>query len=273
MFDNPYSAQKTTNASHKHERFTFMRTRLVPIVFSLIPSLACADTVFGVYGGVGQWYLDMEGEVGQYGVHAALDKLGLQSEVVDQVWGKIEHPIPFLPNIGAAHNQLSTTVLSTTGQQIGIGNIRIDVQVDIQTEMNLSLDDVTFYYELLDNTVSFDVGVTARRLSGYVKIIPEVGDVFRANLEGVVPLAYVSARMDFPFSGFHIGAAANGISYGEDKISDIATEIGYEFEVFSVLDVGLSIGYRSMTLLSKELSALYADAKFTGSYANLTVHF
>lgn len=238
----------------------------------LFPSLSNADAL-GLYGGVGQWYVKMDGDVGQGGVNTPLGLLGVDDETSNVVWLMFEHPLPFIPNLRLMHSEISSVANSQATQVILIGNLQIQVQALIQTTMDLSHTDATFYYEILDNWLTLDLGVTARQISGYVEVLPEVGGSFRAEMDGVIPTGYLNLQIDFPYSGWHIGATANAAAYKGDKITDVTGRIGYEFEITPLLDLGVNVGYRNMDLLVDDFNSLNADASLSGAFIELLVHF
>ncbi len=244
----------------------------------LITSLACAPVTawcdaLGLQGGIGQWYINVEGDVGQHNSTTTLDDLGFKDETSTVLWVMLEHPIPLLPNVRVMHSGISATEASTTSQSFILGGIAVEAEIGVVTDMDLSHTDATFYYELLDNWVTFDLGITARQMEGYVEIQSEVSQTARAELKGVLPMGYVNFQLDFPGSGWSIGGTANAISYRGDKVTDVSARLGYSFEVTPLMDIGVNIGYRTLSLQAEELDDLYADATLSGSFAELVIHF
>ena len=94
------------------------------------------------------------------------------------------------------------------------------------------------------------------------------------DLDAVVPMLYVKAQFDLPFSGWSIGADANAIGYSGDNFSDITAKIAYTSDGLPLLDLGLEIGYRRMALeVDDDDSDLNADLTIDGPYAAITLHF
>lgn len=243
---------------------------LIPLVCT--PVTGWCDAL-GLQAGVGQWYINLEGEVGQNGSTTTLDDLGFEDETSHVFWAMLEHPIPILPNLRVMHSAISATETSTSSQSFTIGGILFNAEVGVLTDMDLSHTDATLYYELLDNWVTFDLGITARQMEGYVEVQSEVSQKARSELKGVLPMAYLNLQLDFPGSGWSIGGTANAISYRGDKVADMSARIGYAFELAPMVDIGINIGYRSLSLQAEEFDDLYADATISGSFAELIVHF
>lgn len=251
-----------------------MNKRLFALALLATPSLASADTILGLYAGVGQWYLTLDGEVsdGRYTVN--LEELGIEDETSTELWVNFEHPIPLIPNIRLMHTTVKINEKSAANRDFRFGDASFDVTMTVTTDMDLSHTDATLYYEILDNWVTLDVGVTARYLDGYVDIRPEFGGERNSvALSGVIPMLYLNAQLDLPFTGWNVGAYGNSASYRGDSITDLAAKVGYEFELTPLLDIGVNLGYRIMSLKTEELDDLMADAELSGMFAELQVHF
>lgn len=238
------------------------------------PSLASADTILGLYAGAGQWYLTLNGEVSDGGSTVDLAELGIDDETSTELWAHFEHPIPLIPNIRLMHTTIKVNERSTAQREFSFGDANFEITLPILTDMDLSHTDATLYYEILDNWLTFDVGLTARYFDGYVDIQPELqGQGNSVALSGVVPMLYLNAQLDLPFTGWNVGAYGNAASYRGDRITDFAAKVGYEFELTPLLDIGVNLGYRLMSLKTEEIDDLMADAELSGMYAELQVHF
>jgi outer membrane protein len=250
------------------------RSLLALPILALASFPAGAATLYGLQAGVGQWYINLEGDVGQSGSTTTLDDLGFQDQTSNVVWAMIEHPIPVLPNIRLMHSSITAIENSITSQRFTIGGLMIDAQVRVLTDMDLSHTDATFYYELLDNWVTLDLGITARYMAGYVDVLTEVATVSaRADLEGILPMGYINFQLDLPASGWHFGFTGHGAAYRGDKFTDTSGRIGYLFELTPLMEVGINVGHRVLAIRAEEFGDLYADAKLSGSYVELVVNF
>lgn len=251
-----------------------MKKTLLALSVIAAPGMASADTILGLYAGVGQWYLTLEGDVSSGGSDINLNELGIEDETSTELWLNFEHPVPLIPNIRFMHSVIEAQETSSANRQINFGGAQFSFESELYTDIDLSHTDATFYYEILDNWASLDVGVTARLLDGYVDVKSELeGEEGSAELAGVVPMLYLNAQFDLPFSGWNIGAYGNAASYRGDHITDLAAKIGYEFELVPLLDIGVNFGYRVMSLETDEIDDLFADAELSGAYAEIQVHF
>ena len=293
-----------------------------------LPSSAFADFI-GIHGQLGGWNADFSGTVASTLAKDSREKLGqiipsFEERGFDKDnhltgWIALEHPIPFLPNVRLGYTNIETGYLSaidisidkvTGGPYNNIpGGINYDSGQPIFTELNLDVIDGSIYWELLDNWVSLDLGLTVRNLNGeFVETIDETplpiqafggsdgcGPFEPARVElvnvGIVvdgcirpssstttpidltlPMLYGKVRFDIPMSGFYAAGTFQGVSFDGNSMTDFDVQAGYMFD-FTVIELGASIGYRRSSLKSNDLDGLYADSDLTGSYASLNIHF
>src|SRR5690606_18764663 len=109
-----------------------------------------------------------------------------------------EHPVPYLPNI-----RLGQTNLTHDG--FGVLHF-LGTDYAFRGTIDLSHTDVTGYYEVLDNIVSLDLGLTARIFDGEIKT-----DFIASTipLDSVYALLYANVQVDIPATGLALGAIMN----------------------------------------------------------------
>ena len=176
---------------------------------ALLAPAAGAD-IIGVYAGAGYWQTSFSGEVGEDGALASVDELNLRKVGSNMIWAHIEHPLPVLPNLRLMHSQIDTQARSTTASRIRLGGIDIDAELQVLTQMDISHTDATLYYELLDNWLNLDLGITARYLDGYVDIQSEFTAPARSEIKGVLPMLYLNAQFAVPFANLTFGLIGIG---------------------------------------------------------------
>lgn len=236
----------------------------------LAAPLASADFL-GVYAGVGQWQSDYSGYLGDVDNDIDVESLGLDESDNNMVYVAFEHPIPLIPNARLQHTDLSSSQSATI-----VDTFTLDGQVftpgEVATDIDLTHIDGTLYYELLDNWVSLDLGLTVRKFDGYVQAQNEtVGTSQYVALDEAIPMVYGKARFDLPLTGLSVGGQANVINYDDNSLSDMSVNVAYDFVNTLALDIGLEIGYRQMNLEINE--DVTADVELSGPYASLNLHF
>jgi len=208
----------------------------------LVTSSFAAADVLGVGASVSYWDSDLSGEAGKNSSVVDLENdLNLSSDSSANLEAYFEHPVPILPNVRLNYTRIQQSgsgELSTSYDGLGNG-------VTVDSELDLSQFDATLYYELLDNWVNLDAGVTVRSLDGELIARERAtnGRVSRTEISGAIPMGYLSARFDLPFTGVSVGAQGNLISYDGDSVSDFNAYGQYEVSVLS-----LRAGYRQMNI-------------------------
>jgi outer membrane protein len=218
------------------------------------------------------WTPDYKGTVALDGASAGTpinieDDLGFDDESHSDIWVKVEHPVPLIPNVRFVSSNLDASASSTVSGTINYGDSTFNDGDDLNTRFDMSNTEFTLYYELLDNWINLDAGLTVRKYDGQSSI-STTGVSEQENLDFSVPLLYVDARIDLPFTGFFVDSTLNTISVDDNSISDINVSLGYE----SDFGLGARLGIRTLDLEFDE-DDLDADLKFEGTYLNLFYHF
>ena len=244
------------------------------VVFGLctLSTAASADTLFGLHGSAHLWQPELGGTIGQtataFNFSTEFDSQDADST---SILLALEHAVPLLPNI-----QLRTTPLSWAGSSESAtgslgGIINFSGQVDAEVDLN-SVDG-TLYYEVLDNWVSLDLGLTARWLDGFVAATELSGLSDRLGINQVIPMAYGHARFDLPFSGLAAGLRGNIIAFQDNNLTDLEAYLHLEVDLIPLLDVGIQGGFRNLSLEVEDIDDWESDAELEGAYIALTGHF
>ena len=241
-------------------------TLLAALAVTTAP-LAQADTVLGVYAGFGSWDSSYDGKAGDPSI--TLKDLGVEDHKNNFYYIALEHPIPILPNIRLAHTDISTKQTATISKAFTIDGTNFAVNDNVASEFDLTHTDATLYYEILDNWVNLDLGLTARQFDGFV-YAKSTTENKKVKIDQTLPMLYGKVQFDLPFSGLSAGVEANYVSYQDDKISDYSAKISYLFD--SVLDIGVEAGYRKFSLTVED-DDLDAEINLKGPYIAAIAHF
>ena len=215
-------------------------------------SLSHADAI-GIYAGAGVWQGEADNRVDVSALSADDIKLGDDNSTFAYV--AFEHPIPLIPNVRLQHVNFD---LASSGP--------VDIDIDMTHQ------DAILYYEILDNWVNFDLGLSARRYDGSATV-SATGSSVKLNVDGVLPMIYAKAQFDLPFSGWSAGGDINATDFSGDKITDASVKIAYESDIIPLFGLGAELGYRHMSMELDDLRYLDTDLTVTGPYAAITLHF
>ncbi len=229
------------------------------LALSVVSGAANADAL-GFFIGGGVWDYDSSGAFGSDGgINSVIDvesDLGFSGNQDAYAWAALEHFIPILPNV-----RLEIASISDSGAASGL----VFDGVPVTGNASLSLDtvDAIFYYRLLDNWVSFDLGVNVRDMSGDFVIGTET-----VSISETIPMLYLSAQFDLPFTGLSFGGDINTVNYSGSKIQEIRFRILYELGI-----VGLEAGYKTSTIKLDDIGNINSDLEFAGFTLGAFLHF
>jgi outer membrane protein len=241
--------------------------KLIPtlITATLLSTTASAD-MLGLYVGAGNWKPEFSGTAS----NNSNDSLTIGSDVNVKdknqtgFYIAFEHPIPIIPNLMLAEQDMASSGQGTFNGQFGDQTF----SGDVDTEFDLSHTDYTLYYEILDNWVNLDLGLTARKFDGYVQV-SDSSSTANEKLDGTLPMLYGKARFDLPLTGLSASVIVNYISASGNTISDSALVLGYE----SSIGLGIEGGIRTFNLKLDDEDDFNTDLKFDGVFVNATFHF
>lgn len=247
-----------------------MKKLTLAATLALLSPFAAADTILGVYAGAGQWQGEYSGNAGDPSID--VKTLGMDEEDNNYFYIALEHPVPIIPNIKLQKMDISSQQTAIINQSFTIDGTTFVAGAEVASDFDLSHTDIVLYYELLDNWVNLDLGLNIRKFDGYVTAEGNFGgDITResVDLDEAIPMIYAKAQFDLPLTGFSVGLEGNAISYDGNRLTDYSAKVQYMFD--SVLDLGLEIGYREMSLDIDE--DVTADVQLKGPYAALLFHF
>lgn len=249
---------------------TFTKTLTATALLALTGTVN-ADFL-GIYAGAERWNYDTDGFISSGPDNIDLNQdLGLQDNDDNVYYLAFEHPVPILPNIKVQQNNLKGTGTGTASQDIQFQDGFIAQGNTINSGYDLSHTDYTLYYELLDNWVNLDLGLTGKDFDGYFEVErQEVGLPYDsvAEFDGIIPAIYGKAQFDLPFTGLRTGAIVNIGEKSGDKISDVKAYLAYETES----GLGLELGYRTFDIKFDDLDSISSDITIDGFYAGITLH-
>jgi outer membrane protein len=137
----------------------------------------------------------------------------------------------------------------------------------VTSTFDLSHDDIVLYYEILDNWINLDIGLDVKIFDG--EVVLSGSSSTTVPIDETIPLLYLSARFDLPFSGFYIGADFSGADISDNSLEDTSIMLGYE----SDSGLGFEGGYKKFSLELNDVTDVNADVEYDGIYLNGYYHF
>jgi len=229
------------------------------LVLSILSCNANADAL-GLYVGGGTWKHDPTGPFSTVGDTTIdmVSNLGYKEESDTYFYAAFEHFVPLVPNVRVEIASMEHTGTATTGVTFnGVAALTG------ASSMKIDTTDAILYWRLLDNWVNLDVGLNVRQLDGDFTIGTET-----ISVSSPVPMLYVAAQFDLPFTGFSVGGDINTISISDVTYQDIRLRALYEIGV-----VGIEVGLKKTTLELDALDNINADLEFEGLMIGAFLHF
>lgn len=213
-------------------------TLCLPVALACSSFSANAAMILGFDAGVYVWQSSTSGTAD------SVDTAGMEGDN-NVAYFAFEHPIPFVPNVK----------LQTTDMSASLGANSVD----------LSHTDSTIYYEILDNFVSVDVGLTSRAFDGAY----DVGTGVQAMTD-TTTLLYAAAEVIVPVTGLSFGMEVQkDFGLDDNTIDDIKIRVRYEV----LGSMGLELGQRTVTMTLNESLPSTSSLEFSGTYLALTYTF
>jgi outer membrane protein len=241
-----------------------------------------ADTIAGGEVSIG-YYSHTPNGTASYSIGSVNPDIDLEDDfgwsTTQDVFAKayIEHPVPMLPNIRLAYAKFDNAGEANV-IDFSWGNINLFTGT-ISTDTDMAMFDATLYYELLDNWLSLDAGLTLRYIDGNINVgaLVSTGPITSPTLSETtdfslwLPMLYGKARFDIPNTDISMQLEGNVISYEDTTLYD------YEISARYTLSMGLGIegGYKGIHLDSTDdlTDGLAINADFRGPYVAVVWDF
>lgn len=240
---------------------------LVALALAAIPSHA--DTL-GLTVGADVWQISPTQTTGDTGFKAAL---ATKDEHSYKLFGRFEHPVPFMPNLAVAYQNLTLDASTTLSAAWQFGGTSYAAASNINSTTSIKQADVTAYYELLDNdVVNFDMGLTARFLRAKTAV---ASTTTSSTADFSLPLPMLYARSDIAILGTstHLFAEGNYTTFSDHRWFDLKTGIMYDLIDYPLVTGSIAVGYQVSDGQIVAEDGLDADYNLDGLFAGIQFHF
>ena len=249
------------------------KTLVAASVAALMCGSAQADTLLGLYIGGHMWANEASGSFGEGADNQAVFNFDDKNQ--GSFYVAFEHPIPLIPNIKIASTTLDTVGGTDITSSFTFDKITYTANSTLDTTLDASFVDYTFYYEVFDNDLlTFDFGLTARDLDASIQVL-EPTTQLQSNLDvsGIIPMFYLSTIVGLPFTGLNVFAEANFLSFDDQTVYDAQVGVSYSILDNLAVDFDVTLGYRTMKMELNDLDNFYSDLTYDGFFAGAVVHF
>lgn len=231
-----------------------------------LPVTTMADTLSLTIGG-GMWKEDPSGyfrsDVDPLNVDVK-DDLFWQEEDQGYLFVTLEHPIPIIPNV-----RIMTTSLDHSGSGTASFDLNdVTFSGDVSSTGSFDQTDITAYWEILDNVVSLDLGLTAKLLDFSYNVADNNGNSTSDSLSATIPMLYGLVGAS-PLPGLFLGVEGNIVSYDGNSLTDFTAKVSYTTDFF----LGIEGGYRSQTYELDDVDGYFGKLEFKGPFLGAYLKF
>jgi outer membrane protein len=238
------------------------------VLFILITNISLADTIFTFHTGVQTWLHDNSGEL------SLNDRRYRGSEKIDQnnkhdlsLFIAIEHSIPFLPHIKLRQSNLK---ISHFFESLCGGTGTLPINCFPRPSIDLNHLDTTLYYEISDNWINLDLGLSFLYFNGNVEFnFQESDPINHIDYNEVVTAIYGKAQFALPISGLSTSITANIGTFSSNTIIDF--EVAAQYEIG--LGFNIETGYRQQIIDFEDIAGSRTESQSKGLFAALNFHF
>ena len=233
-----------------------------------LPAVSTADVLsFAIGGGI--WKEDPSGYFRNQNAGDTInvdvkEDLFWKEEDQGYWFATLEHPVPILPNV---------RILSTSLDHSGSGTTSFTINGEtftgtVSNEGSFDQTDITAYWEVLDNVVSLDLGLTAKLIDFSYSVADNFGNTTSGSLSGTVPMLYGLVGIS-PIPGLYLGVEGNFIGYDGNDLTDITAKISYTTDFF----LGIEGGYRSQSYTLDDVDGYFGKLEFEGPFLGAYLKF
>lgn len=166
-----------------------------------------------------------------------------------QIGAYFEHGVPVLPNL-----RVDLTSESSFSGTDGLGGMN---------KVSFDQIDITPYYEILDNVVDLDIGVTFKVLDGNVE------GAINESFSEVIPMGYLGAAVGVPGTPLSFAGSVKYVGYDGDSFTDARIKAVWDIAA----GVQAQAGYRYESLKIDDRFDMNTDVTFKGPFVGLGFTF
>ncbi|QOP42567.1 TIGR04219 family outer membrane beta-barrel protein [Sulfurimonas sediminis] len=187
------------------------------------------------------------------------------------VWMLIKHPIPVVPNIRLEYVSIHATG-TATGSWGGVA-----IPGSSNSVLDIKEYDIIPYYNILDNTfwTTVDLGLDIKVMNmDYTVAKNGLFPGYQDSYTAPIPLLYARVRVEIPTTNIALESDAKYVTTGSSTIYDVRAKIDYTFDISSIVQPALEIGYRTQKIkIDEDGEDVKTDMDFSGFYAGLMLRF
>ncbi|MBF0451626.1 MAG: TIGR04219 family outer membrane beta-barrel protein [Candidatus Magnetomorum sp.] len=255
-----------------HNPFIMMPLMVIFLAFLTLPAYALP---FKIEGAIGVWNHDPNGMINYQGNDVQLNSdLSLKDRNDMNLWVRVEHPIPMLPDIKLQYTPIKVKDDNSPNRPFIFGGTTFDEA--LHSELEMSIIDVQLYNHLpflqMASLKGLDVtyGMTFRFLNA-TAFISEVQSLNEKSRGFSTPMPLLCAGFNFaPLSSFAINGEFQATTYSGNHWYDVTAKL--QLAPFSEY-IFLGLGYRYQDFKIDNIQDVTTDQTLQGFFAEMGFRF
>ncbi|RVU33194.1 TIGR04219 family outer membrane beta-barrel protein [Rheinheimera riviphila] len=190
-----------------------------------------------------------------------------------QSWSvAFEHPLPLVPNVA-----LRRQTARWSGTTLLQGNFRLDAQhfasqSHIQNALDLQSTDVSFYYEVLDNSLlALDLGVSAMQYDAELAVTEPVSRTRTAS--GFLPLLYSHLTINVWGTDTALFWQGQYTDYRDQQWAQTKVGLSYQMLDLTAMTLAIKFGWQQQSVALIDKDQLDIDMQMKGPFLALEADF
>lgn len=248
--------------------------RILPLPISLLAAglLTSHAAAATLSAGAFSWDSELEGTMASGGEPVDLDDdLGFGYVRQSGALLQLEHNAHLLPNVRLRYLALRANSNAQPAKTLQFSGDNFTAGQPLHSDLDLAVLDGTLYFAIpRKDDLRLDVGLTVRSLDGEL-VLESASQQAEQNIDEVLPQLHLAAHYPFRLisDNAYLGADANGIVLGQDKLADFTLKAGWRSDFL----FGVEVGFNQMFVKLDEDSDSAVNLKFGGPYLALTLNF
>jgi outer membrane protein len=224
----------------------------------LLSSSSLLADVLGFSVGAQYWNYDVEGKVRSPIVDNNQVDINFKNNNNFNPYIAFEHPVPFLPNFKIQQNSVEGSGLIAVSDP----SFQNGEEVMVRGDANFSHVDLMLYYEILDNWINLDFGISAKYFDGYQRFKYQTVIDDEIDFDHLIPMVYLTGQFDLPLTGLSAAAQVKALSFDSNKVTDIELLLRYQFKS----GFGIDLGHRTLDVDLKNINSFKSDMQMNGFF-------
>ena len=186
-------------------------------------------------------------------------------------YGLIEHSIPLIPNVRVNYQNFDFSGSAMLEETFLLNGTTMPVASQLNTNHELTLQDTTLYYELIDiSLISLNVGLTGRYQDVAVNAFETLNNrTVGKSVNSYELMGHARLNVDFPLFGFYGFYELNA---GNDNEMNMVG-VGYAFDEFLAIGLKVEAGYIDQKVEFDRDDGLIFNQEFDSSYIGVELTF